>query len=97
MPATIFIKVDLPAPFSPISAWTVPRLSLKETSSSATTPGNSLRTLSTVSRYSELGTAPLCRTAAIVVGLIITSPPPKPAGLPGRDRRVQASRDQFLD
>jgi len=33
----------LPAPFSPISACTVPRLSLNDTLSSATTPGNALR------------------------------------------------------
>src|SRR6266480_4705048 len=39
----MFISVDLPAPFSPSSACTSPRRTSKETSSLATTPGNSLR------------------------------------------------------
>src|SRR6267142_7046747 len=42
MPAMIFISVDLPAPFSPINACTVPACSRKPTWSSATTPGNAL-------------------------------------------------------
>src|ERR1700722_14719439 len=69
MPAMIFINVDLPAPFSPISAWTWPRLRRNETSSSASTPGKALRTFSTSSRYSEPGTAPLARTICAVDGL----------------------------
>src|SRR5271168_794298 len=71
MPAMIFISVDLPAPFSPISAWTWPRLSRNETSSSASTPGKALRTLATSSRYSAPGTAPLCRTISAVDGLMV--------------------------
>src|SRR6185437_13601880 len=39
----MFISVDLPAPFSPSSACTSPRRTSRETSSLATTPGNSLR------------------------------------------------------
>src|SRR6185437_12676798 len=39
----MFISVDLPAPFSPSSACTSPRRTSNETSSLATTPGNSLR------------------------------------------------------
>src|SRR3954471_6625535 len=39
----MFINVDLPAPFSPSSACTSPRRTSNETSSLATTPGNSLR------------------------------------------------------
>lgn len=39
-----FIKVDLPAPFSPIKACTVPGLTFKLTSSKAFTPGNALET-----------------------------------------------------
>src|ERR1700757_3378470 len=39
----MFISVDLPAPFSPSSACTSPRRTSNETSSFATTPGNSLR------------------------------------------------------
>src|SRR5689334_20776688 len=39
----MFISVDLPAPFSPRSACTSPRRTSNDTSSLATTPGNSLR------------------------------------------------------
>src|SRR5215475_6373224 len=39
----MFISVDLPAPFSPSSACTSPRRTSNETSSFATTPGNTLR------------------------------------------------------
>src|SRR5262245_26230024 len=39
----MFMSVDLPAPFSPRSACTSPRRTSNETSSFATTPGNSLR------------------------------------------------------
>src|SRR3990170_7382073 len=41
-PAKIFIRVDLPAPFSPTRAWTSPGNTSKETSSRARTPGKSL-------------------------------------------------------
>src|SRR5690606_21595826 len=54
-------------------ACTVPRFSRNWTSSSATTPGNSLRIPSAVRRYSALGAAPLVRIAAMVVGLTIVS------------------------
>src|SRR5690625_4190758 len=36
------MRVDLPAPFSPIRAWISPRSTRRSTLSSATTPGNSL-------------------------------------------------------
>src|SRR5262245_45918762 len=75
MPAMIFISVDLPAPFSPMRACTEPRFNLNRTSSRARTPGNSLRTCSTSSRYSAFGTAPLSRTACMVVGLNISARP----------------------
>src|SRR5580658_11053675 len=39
-PARIFISVDLPAPFSPTSAWTSAAVTSKLTPSSARTPGN---------------------------------------------------------
>src|ERR1051325_502857 len=39
----MFISVDLPAPFSPSSACTSPRLTSSDTSSLATMPGNALR------------------------------------------------------
>ena len=41
-PARIFIRVDLPAPFSPTRAWTSPGWSSKLASASAWTPGKSL-------------------------------------------------------
>src|SRR6516165_5333713 len=43
MPASTFISVDLPAPFSPTMARTSPALMLTETSSRACTPGKCLR------------------------------------------------------
>src|SRR6476646_6208874 len=42
MPYRVFIRVDLPAPFSPTRACTVPRRTLKVMSELATTPGNRL-------------------------------------------------------
>src|SRR3984885_15486027 len=67
----IFISVDLPAPFSPISAWTWPRFNRNDTSSSASTPGKALRTFDTSSRYSAPGIAPLCLTISAVEGLMV--------------------------
>src|SRR5271169_239281 len=102
MPAMIFISVDLPAPFSPISACTWPRLRRKETLSSASTPGNALRTFSTSSRYSAFGTAPLSRTHCAVVGLSIVRAPERPTPFPpredgeGRERRRNFSPPRSL-
>src|SRR3978361_1089647 len=39
-PVMTLIRVDLPAPFSPTSAWMSPGNSLKDTLSRASTPGN---------------------------------------------------------
>src|SRR5262249_26935457 len=39
-PAMILMSVDLPAPFSPTSAWTSPRASSKDTPLSARRPAN---------------------------------------------------------
>ena len=41
-PEMTLMRVDLPAPFSPTSAWTCPASVEKWTSSSAFTPGNDL-------------------------------------------------------
>ena len=41
-PARIFIRVDLPAPFSPTMAWISPVRTDRDTSSSAWTPGKRL-------------------------------------------------------
>src|SRR5260221_213198 len=49
-PKRIFIKVDLPAPFSPIRAWTSPALRSKSTPFNACTPANALVMLRSSSR-----------------------------------------------
>ena len=41
-PYSVFISVDLPAPFSPTMAWIVPARTLRLTPSLATTPGKRL-------------------------------------------------------
>jgi len=46
LPAKIFTSVLLPAPFLPISAWTLPPSKSTETPFSATVPGYSLRRFS---------------------------------------------------
>ncbi len=61
----MFISVDLPAPFSPSSACTSPRRTSNDTSSLATTPGNSLR-MPRISRTSSSLT--LTAADAIAVG-----------------------------
>ena len=40
IPYSVFISVDLPAPFSPTMAWMVPVRTLSQTSLFAMTPGN---------------------------------------------------------
>jgi hypothetical protein len=42
MPKAHFISVDFPAPFSPMTAWTLPARTARDTPSSALTPGNCL-------------------------------------------------------
>src|SRR5450756_650456 len=65
-PARTFISVDLPAPFSPTSAWISPRFTLKLTSLSALTPGNSLviwfisRTKSSIPSTFHISLSPAC-------------------------------------
>src|SRR4051812_2675723 len=44
-PVRTLIRVDLPAPFSPIKAWTSPRRAVKSTFESALTPGKLLLTV----------------------------------------------------
>src|ERR1035437_3328608 len=39
-PVNALMRVDLPAPFSPLSEWTSPERNEKSTLSSASTPGN---------------------------------------------------------
>ena len=53
MPYSTRINVDLPAPFSPISAWTSPARSSRSTSSLASTPGNRFVMRSSTTRGGE--------------------------------------------
>ena len=53
MPMRIFMRVDLPAPFSPMRAWTSPGRRLKETALRTRTPGNDL-SMSSISRTGEV-------------------------------------------
>src|SRR5215813_2427273 len=66
IPAMIFMRVDLPAPFSPMSACTVPRSTRSETSSSAATPGKLLLMFRTSSRQrSGAAAASPCMTPSV--------------------------------
>jgi hypothetical protein len=49
------MRVDLPAPFSPHSAWISPAASVNDTSLSATTPGNRFVRARTSSRAAAIG------------------------------------------
>src|SRR5581483_1159504 len=71
-PARIFIRVDLPAPFSPSRAWTSPFRTVRETSSRARTPGYCLL----MWRISRAGGA--------VSGVAVTYLTPRPPSLPAR-------------
>ena len=66
-PYRIFIRVDLPAPFSPTSACTVAGLTSSETSWLAMTPGNRLP-------------MPLRLTAAGATAAFVVSVIPSPSG-----------------
>ena len=57
-PESTFIRVDLPAPFSPQIAWISPRCTVIVTFESALTPGNSL-VMARISRMTwPAGTSP---------------------------------------
>src|SRR5690606_38087502 len=62
-PAMTFVRVDLPEPFSPTRAWTVPLRMVRSTSSSATTFPYVLRT----PRTATAGGAPPSRDGAPVL------------------------------
>src|SRR5699024_7018911 len=70
-PAMTFVSVDLPEPFSPTSAWIVPRRTWKETSSRARTVPKVLVTPSTrTARSSRSGPSASGRSVVIVVGIL---------------------------
>ena len=60
-PASMFISVDLPAPFSPSSAWTSPFPTEKSTLSSTVTPKNALEILHCSRRQLQRVLSKLCR------------------------------------
>ncbi len=55
MPAATFIRVDLPAPFSPVIAWISPAWTVRLTSSSARIPPKDLEMRSSWRRVLRLG------------------------------------------
>src|SRR5580765_5050137 len=86
----MFISVDLPAPFSPRSAWISPRPRSKSTASFASTPGNRF----VMPRSSRTGAA-----SAIGVGSYGGGPEPAPVVLSCllRRRHDLAARDLLRD
>ena len=67
MPDRIFISVDLPAPFSPITAWTSPRATSSRTLCKAGTPENDLEMPSIFSTVSpEIGCAVVIKIVSLV-------------------------------
>src|SRR3989442_11050464 len=80
MPPRTLISVDLPAPFSPTSAWISPEWRSKETRSSASTPGKRLE-MSRISRRAGLRPAAVGRPARL------PSSPGETPGDCGRDAR----------
>ena len=64
MPKRHFIKVDFPAPFSPMSECTVPGRTRKVTASNACTPGNDLHIPFISKMYSTLASLPSACGAA---------------------------------
>src|SRR6266567_2614736 len=79
----MFMSVDFPAPFSPSSACTSPRRTSNETSSFATTPGNSLR-MPRISRTRSSATWVVYQSGDKEDGL---SSPPSRRSLLVEDRR----------
>src|SRR5262245_50292425 len=67
----ILISVDLPAPFSPISACTLPRASTRSTPSRATTPGKRL----SMPRISSAGPVAASALGARASSACIGAPP----------------------
>src|SRR6185369_11211426 len=67
------MSVDLPAPFSPISACTSPRRTSKETSSTARTPGKLLVTLRIANRVG--GEDPGSSSTAMVAARVVMVTP----------------------
>src|SRR3954463_7213261 len=78
LPARIFISVDLPAPFSPIRACTVPGRIRRLTPSSATTPGYRLVMPSASRRYSGMAIASARPASSFTMADAIVIPPSNP-------------------
>src|SRR5258706_14316364 len=80
MPVRMFIKVDLPAPFSPSKAWTSPGRTSRSMASLATRPGNSL-VIPTSSTFGPAAPADCAAGAAKATGPAI----PSSGGFQSRD------------
>ena len=72
MPVRILISVDLPAPFSPSSAWISPGRRTKSTSSRALTPGKLLDAPVT-SSTGPLGAATVCSASRKAVVMLLSA------------------------
>src|SRR6478735_950007 len=82
MPYRVFIRVDLPAPFSPTRACTVPRRTLKVMSELATTPGK--RLVMPVSSTAG-GTVEVAAGGPVGVASVLIAPAPRDSGSGGRE------------
>src|SRR3954449_6416131 len=85
MPVSTLIRVDLPAPFSPTSAWTSPGISERETSSSAMTPAKCFVTPCTSRIGSSAIVTASVRVLDVVAGVGLVEQPILDDHL-GRDR-----------
>ena len=75
-PASTFINVDLPAPFSPISACTSPGQSVSETSTSALTPVNDLLTFAPGGRKRRRWVDPVAYRAFHLIAVVASRQAP---------------------
>ncbi len=72
----IFMRVDLPAPFSPTRPWTCPTCTSKDTPSSATTPGKRLVMSCMLMKGGEAVASVTSASAGLAIGALVM-------GLPG--------------
>src|SRR5512147_1364152 len=99
MPKRHFMSVDLPAPFSPMRAWTEPGRTRTVTSSSALTPGKLLEIPSISKTYSRsaMEAPPIFRAdemrGARLVGARPENRPPPEGGRSARRGRPGAGLD----
>src|SRR5216110_915823 len=97
IPARILPSVLLPAPFSPISAWRLPRSTSMLTRSSASTPGKRLVTLWKERKLIELLTQPTGTIGRDAVHAGSRELPGFDGRIDGPDVNLQAGALQFSD